>query len=119
MAKRNSEALISKITAVYQARDISASLADSAASASTKGKLFLVEKLTQLMPALNDIKAGGGVSPSKKSPQKNSANLRLFIDSIFPAVYKLLDEYLAGRGRNITADLKQGIDRLVKAVFDI
>ena len=49
-AKKNAENLISKISMVYQARDISQSLADSALASGIKGKIFLIEKLTNLIP---------------------------------------------------------------------
>jgi hypothetical protein len=52
------------------------------------------------------------------SPVRNPASLKFFSEVIFPAVYRLLDEYMAGRGKNLPPDLKQGIDRLVKAVYD-
>jgi hypothetical protein len=35
---------------VYQARDISQSLADSALASGQKGKIFLIDKLTNLIP---------------------------------------------------------------------
>jgi len=44
--------------------------------------------------------------------------VKFFTDVIFPAVYRLLDEYMAGRGRNLPPDLKASIDRLVKSVYD-
>ena len=34
-------------------------------------------------------------------------------------MYRLLDEYMAGRGKVIAADLKNSIDRLIKMVFDL
>jgi hypothetical protein len=37
---------------IYQARDISQYLADSAIAAGTKGKVFLIDKLTSLIPQL-------------------------------------------------------------------
>jgi hypothetical protein len=36
---------------------------------------------------------------------------------IFPLVYKLLDEYMASRGNNITNEMKTNIENLVKAVY--
>ena len=33
-------------------------------------------------------------------------------------MYRLLDEYMAGRGKNLPPDLKGSIDRLVKSVYD-
>ena len=50
MAKKNAENLITKITAVYQARDICHALADSAANQGQKGKVFLIDNLTSLIP---------------------------------------------------------------------
>lgn len=41
-----------------------------------------------------------GASPGK-SPTKNLATLKIFIDAIFPSVYKLLDDYMAARGKNM------------------
>jgi hypothetical protein len=49
-AKKNAENLIQKISAVYQARDISQALADSAIAAGAKAKIFLIDKLTALIP---------------------------------------------------------------------
>jgi hypothetical protein len=46
------------------------------------------------------------------------ATLKIFTDAIFPAVYRLLEEYMAGRGKNISQELKTSIDKLIKAVFD-
>ena len=51
---------------IYQARDISQSLADSAIAAGTKGKVFLIDKLTSLIPQLTlDLQ-----SPSKRKIPK-------------------------------------------------
>ena len=44
--------------------------------------------------------------------------MKFFSEIIFPAVYRLLDEYMAGRGKNLPPDLKSSIDRLIKAVYD-
>lgn len=105
MAKKNAENLIGKITAVYQARDICQALADTAVNQGPKGKAYLVDNLTSL---INQIGASewpkvlktGEVSPSK-SPKKNPAAVKIFTDSIFPVVYKLMDEYMAGRGKHM------------------
>ena len=91
-------------------------MADSAVQVGTKGKIFLVDKLTSILPQLN-----AGLSPKTRkggSPVKNLATLKFFQESIFPAVYRLLDDYMAGRGKNLPPDLKSSIDRLVKAVYD-
>ena len=94
---------------MYEARDICNSLADSAVQAgSAKGKVFLIEKLTSIIPEI-----------APQSPSKVPAQAKFFTEAIFPAVYRLLDEYMAGRGKVIAADLKTSIDRLVKMVFDL
>ena len=65
-----------------------------------------------------------GLSPESKragtsSPAKNLAASKFFTEAVFPAIYRLLDDYMAGRGRVIPADLKSSIDRLIKVVFDM
>lgn len=55
---------------VYQARDISQSLADSALASGLKGKIFLIEKLTNLIPQLNDDLILASPRSKRGSPQK-------------------------------------------------
>jgi len=55
---------------VYQARDISQSLADSALAPGLKGKIFLIDKLTNLIPQLNDDLMVASPRSKRGSPQK-------------------------------------------------
>ena len=95
-------------------------MADSALASGLKGKIFLIDKLTNLIPQLNDDLIVTSPRSKKGSPQKanNQASMKFFTEIIFPAVYRLLDEYMAGRGKNLPPDLKSSIDRLIKAVYD-
>lgn len=62
--------------------------------------------------------AKSGKASPQKSPKKAPATLKIFNDAIFPAVYKLMDEYMAGRGKHIPPELKTSIEKLIKVVFD-
>ncbi len=37
---------------------------------------------------------------------------------VFPAAYKLIDEYMAGRGKNIPNDYKLSIEKLIRAIYN-
>ena len=36
---------------------------------------------------------------------------------VFEHVYKLMDEYIAGRGRNISPELKANIEKIIKDIY--
>ena len=68
-------------------------------SAGAKGKVFLIEKLCEIEPILN-----------KQNPNKVHSD-------VFPVVYRLMDEYMAGRGKNISNEMKTAIEKLVCSTY--
>ena len=84
-----------KIFELYQPQEITNSFGEAILIAGAKAKVFLTDKFCDLIPLLNKI---------------SSSRLPL---EVFPVVYKLMDEYIAGRGKNISPDLKLNIERLV------
>eukprot|EP00347_Sterkiella_histriomuscorum_P018265 403346170 len=98
-AKKNAENLINKITSLYQAHDIAIAFAESIQNSGAKTKLYLTEKLINMIPQIN-----------KQSPPKLQTD-------VFPAVYRLMEEYTAARGRNLSQELKNSIEKIVKVSY--
>ncbi|CDW76684.1 UNKNOWN [Stylonychia lemnae] len=98
-AKKNAENLLNKIISIYPPGEIVGGYAESIQNSGNKAKVYLTNKLIEMVPIIN-----------KQSPAKLPTE-------VFTHVYRLMDDYIAGRGRNIPNDLKVNIEQLIKVIY--